>query len=128
MRGVMRKTGVALFVGLAACNARQLPTAFEHCGLEAHLGWSQIEFPPERAEIIQIQLSEGRYRSVGEQLLTASIERETWFKNTDGRVAACVYTPTAMDACEGGVPRTILFRSNQGGWEITERKEGFCLE
>ena len=124
----MRRSGVFLLIGLAACGAQQPPTAFEHCGLDPNTDWLQIESPPERVEIVKIPLTDGRYRSVGEQLLTASIESEVWFKNAEGTLAACVYTPAALNACEGGVPRTIRFQASSDGWRIVERSEGFCLE
>ena len=62
-----------------------------------------------------------------ERLLSASIEENAWFRNADGRLVGCVYTPSAQELCEGGQGRNVEFTSGTEGWKVSGTAEILCM-
>jgi hypothetical protein len=126
MRRALVFATIAMVMG---CDSRKPLTVVENCLMKGEGGWSQIKPPQESTAFLAMPVSDpdGTPRLVGEQLVAGIAEREVWLKNTDGRILACIYTPTRQDVCDAGMPRAFEFKRSASGWDATKLNP-FCLQ
>ena len=89
--------------------------AYDECGAQRADKWTLVEHPDSDA-----------LRSAELRLNANETEREVWFRNRDGRLLACVFTP-GKDVCNGGNARTVEFTPKGSSWESGDVFDVECV-
>ncbi len=108
---------------LAGCTTT--PSASDLCLMESWPSWRTIQVPPQRDEFMRLISGNGTL-PVEKRLALRMDEREAWFRNRDGRIRVCAYTPN-KDVCSDGRSRSIEFRQQGTAWVAQELLEGVCV-
>jgi hypothetical protein len=124
---VMRLDISAICFLLAGCATPQVErNSAQICSTEMREGWTQIDVPSERAELMLVPTVGGKNIPAQEHLtLSNKHSREVWFRNIDGRLKACAYT-TARNTCNGGTLHTVEFR-HAAVWTAGAPLEEICV-
>src|SRR5712671_3277648 len=98
--------------------------ASERCSAHAENGWHQIAVPPEAEMLMQLPSADLTI-PIRSFLARRSSELSAWFRNSNGSLYACAYTPR-QNACSGGSSRTIEFKRTGSSWVAGRPLEEEC--
>ena len=121
----MRSEFALVVIALAGCAVTpRVRDAYEGCSVSAKDGWRQISVPSESEMLLDLP-TKGT-TSIRWDLATRRAEQSAWFRNSNGNLLACAYTPI-HDACSGGNTRTVEFRQKESSWEAGPTMEEICV-
>ena len=100
---------------LCGCVTPAPDAAYDECGARRAEKWTLVERPESDV-----------FRSAELQLNASATEREVWFRNRDGRLLACVFTPD-KDVCVDGHARTLEFTPKGSSWESGHVSDVECV-
>ena len=113
-------------VSLVLAGCATPPDAYDICIVNRHAGWQEIQAPAERDELMQLIPQNDLEAVVAASLALNTGQQEAWFRNHDGRIMACAYTPD-LDVCDGGSARIVEFSNQGSAWTAAGVRQGVCV-